>query len=126
MNQLKGIHVRHDVESWAWQVYKYSGRGDGSDYGDDLYYHLGENTATTEEWYSVISFQPANKHLLHIVEESQPASTGNEIADEKVGVSKNETQETACLPELSNIVERINDTVTEVLQQESIDLREDI
>jgi len=118
--------LRNDVESWAWQVYKYSGRGDGSDYGDDLYYHLGENTVTTEEWYSAISLQPAKKHLLQIAKESQTNSAGDAIADEKVGTSNNETQETACLPDLNNIVERINDTVTEVVQQEIMDLREDI
>lgn len=118
--------LRNDVERWAWQVYKYSGAGDGSDYGDNLYYHLGENTVTTEEWYSAISFQPAKKHLLHIAKESHAVSSDDAIADEKVANSNNETQETACLPDLNNIVERINDSVTEVVQQEIMDLREDI
>ena len=41
-----------EVENWAWDVYSYSGAGDGSDYGDDIEYDLVNGTVTTSEWYT--------------------------------------------------------------------------
>ena len=43
------------VEDWAWDVYSYSGAGDGSDYGDNITYDLEKNTASCEEWYTQIT-----------------------------------------------------------------------
>jgi hypothetical protein len=40
-----------EVENWAWDVYSYSGAGEGNDYGDNITYDLVENTVETEEWY---------------------------------------------------------------------------
>ncbi len=40
-----------DIESWAWDVYQYSGAGDGNDYGDDITYDLVEMTASWNEWF---------------------------------------------------------------------------
>ena len=30
------------LEEWAWEVYEYSGAGDGTDYGDNITYNLVE------------------------------------------------------------------------------------
>lgn len=38
------------IEEWAWEVYDYSGAGDGSEYGDNIVYNLVEGTVTTQEW----------------------------------------------------------------------------
>jgi hypothetical protein len=40
-----------EVESWAWDVYSYSGAGDGNDYGDCIRYDLEKGKATASEWY---------------------------------------------------------------------------
>ena len=39
------------VETWAWDVYSYSGAGEGSDYGDDITYDIADGTASASEWY---------------------------------------------------------------------------
>jgi len=39
------------IEDWAWEVYSYSGAGEGNDYGDNITYNLKEGKATTSEWY---------------------------------------------------------------------------
>jgi len=40
-----------EVEDWAWEVYDYSGAGDGSEYGDNIEYDLVKNKVKTSEWY---------------------------------------------------------------------------
>ena len=40
-----------EVERWAWGVYRYSGAGDGSDYGDNIEYDLENKTVKVSEWY---------------------------------------------------------------------------
>ncbi len=42
--------LANDIDTWAWEVYEYSGAGDGSDYGDDITYNLGTMKATHSEW----------------------------------------------------------------------------
>lgn len=44
--------LANEVEEWAWEVYGYSGAGDGSDYGDDIVYDLANKRVTTQEWYT--------------------------------------------------------------------------
>jgi hypothetical protein len=39
------------IEGWAWEVYGYSGAGDGNDYGDDVVYDIVNKKATSESWY---------------------------------------------------------------------------
>jgi hypothetical protein len=39
-----------EIEGWAWEVYGYSGAGDGNDYGDDVVYDLLNKTATASSW----------------------------------------------------------------------------
>jgi hypothetical protein len=43
---------RCEIEEWAWEVYDYSGAGEGSDYGDDIVYDLKNGKVTTSEWFS--------------------------------------------------------------------------
>lgn len=40
-----------EVEDWAWEVYSYSGAGEGSDYGDDITYDIANERASASEWY---------------------------------------------------------------------------
>jgi hypothetical protein len=40
-----------EIEDWAWEVYDYSGAGDGTGYGDNVEYDLKNGKARTEEWY---------------------------------------------------------------------------
>lgn len=39
-----------EVDNWAWEVYSYSGAGDGNDYGDTITYDLPTMKATHGEW----------------------------------------------------------------------------
>jgi hypothetical protein len=41
------------VLDWAWEVYSYSGAGDGHDYGDDIIYDIANNKAHSSSWYTV-------------------------------------------------------------------------
>lgn len=57
------------VEEWAWQVYDYSGAGDGSDYGDDITYDLVDDKVTFNEWYMVREDHPAEEMKLECANE---------------------------------------------------------
>ncbi len=50
-----------EIEEWVWQVYDYSGAGEGTDYGDDITYHIKEAVeengtwkipTTSQDWYN--------------------------------------------------------------------------
>ena len=41
------------TEDWVWEVYEYSGAGDGSSYGDNIVYDLENGRVTTQEWGTV-------------------------------------------------------------------------
>lgn len=41
-----------EIENWAWEVYSYSGAGDGSDYGDDITYDLKNKRVSSSEWFT--------------------------------------------------------------------------
>jgi hypothetical protein len=47
-----GVHedFNQEVETWAWEVYDYSGAGDGSSYGDQIEYDLKEREIHMWEW----------------------------------------------------------------------------
>jgi hypothetical protein len=47
----KARDFAQEIEDWAWEVYHYSGAGDGSNYGDNITYDLVEGKVSTEEWY---------------------------------------------------------------------------
>jgi hypothetical protein len=44
-----------EIENWAWEVYSYSGAGEGNAYGDDITYNLRSNEASVSEWYTARS-----------------------------------------------------------------------
>jgi hypothetical protein len=39
------------VEDWAWDVYEYSGAGDGTEYGDDIIYNISAKKVSGSPWY---------------------------------------------------------------------------
>lgn len=45
-------HLEKSIEDWAWDVYSYSGAGDGSEYGDDITYDLKTMRATISDWFT--------------------------------------------------------------------------
>jgi len=45
-------NLEQAVESWAWEVYEYSGAGDGHDYGDDITYSIEDRKVITSGWYT--------------------------------------------------------------------------
>lgn len=49
--EKESIELTSEIDSWAWEVYSYNGAGDGTDYGDTIYYDLENGTASHEEWY---------------------------------------------------------------------------
>lgn len=59
------------VEDWAWEVYSYSGAGDGTDYGDDIVYDLKNGTVSTSEWYHVVQEQAGGTSELKIEEDEE-------------------------------------------------------
>ena len=56
------------IENWAWDAYDYNGAGDGSDYGDDIYYNIKEKTVYTEEWFYERTTQEGENIELEIEE----------------------------------------------------------
>lgn len=46
-----------EIEEWVWEVYHYSGAGDGSNYGDNITYDLVKGEISTEEWYDAPQHQ---------------------------------------------------------------------
>jgi hypothetical protein len=57
-----------EIEDWAWDVYSYSGAGDGSDYGDNITYDLVENEVSTSEWYHIVKEEATGTGKLKIEE----------------------------------------------------------
>jgi hypothetical protein len=46
----EGRKLINEVEKWAWDVYSYSGAGEGIDYGDDIVYDLVNKKVKLSEW----------------------------------------------------------------------------
>jgi hypothetical protein len=42
----------NEIEDWAWEVYSYSGAGEGNDYGDNIDYNLKTGKVSTNEWFT--------------------------------------------------------------------------
>jgi hypothetical protein len=57
-----------EIENWAWEVYSYSGAGDGSDYGDDITYDLAEGEVSTSEWFHIVKEEATGTTKLEIDE----------------------------------------------------------
>lgn len=53
----EGKSLWGEVEDWAWEVYEYSGAGDGTTYGDDITYDLVANKVSSQEWYHAVSYE---------------------------------------------------------------------
>ena len=58
-----------EVEDWAWEVYDYSGAGEGSDYGDDITYDLKNGKVTTSEWFTARQEGDTDNDELELAEE---------------------------------------------------------
>ena len=43
--------LESEIEEWAWEVYEYSGAGDGNEYGDEIVYDLISMKATITDWH---------------------------------------------------------------------------
>ena len=54
------------VEDWAWDVYNYSGAGEGIGYGDDIMYDLKNGKVSTSEWVNVVQEQKGRMSKLKI------------------------------------------------------------
>lgn len=61
----------NEIEEWAWDVYDYSGAGEGSDYGDDIDYNLKTGKVSTSEWYSARQEGDCDNDDLEIAEEEE-------------------------------------------------------
>jgi len=60
--------LESDIEKWAWEVYDYSGAGDGTDYGDDVIYNLVNNTVETQTWFMEPQYQDPEKNTMKVDE----------------------------------------------------------
>ena len=60
--------LESDIEEWAWEVYDYSGAGDGTDYGDDVIYDLVNSTVETQTWFMEPQYQDPEKNTMEIGE----------------------------------------------------------
>lgn len=58
-----------EIDDWAWEVYNYSGAGEGVDYGDTINYDLQSGEVTTEEWYHVVKTEKGAKKKLKIAKD---------------------------------------------------------
>ena len=47
-NEFYEFH--QEIENWVWQVYNYSGAGDGTNYGDNITYKIGEAVEENGTW----------------------------------------------------------------------------
>jgi hypothetical protein len=61
--------LAREIEEWAWEVYDYSGAGDGSDYGDDVTYDLKNGKVTTSEWFTARQEGDTDNDELELAEE---------------------------------------------------------
>jgi hypothetical protein len=69
------LHVQTDtdnydfeklIEDWAWEVYDYSGAGEGNDYGDNIVYDLKEGKVSTSEWFHVVKEEDGGTTKLEV------------------------------------------------------------
>jgi hypothetical protein len=57
------------VKDWGWDTYGYNGAGDGTQYGDDIFYNIEKNTVTTREWYYTMEENFSSPKELTVAEE---------------------------------------------------------
>ena len=53
-NKTDVYNFCQQIEEWAWDNYSYNGAGDGTDYGDEVIYHLDENKVSHQSWEHVV------------------------------------------------------------------------
>jgi hypothetical protein len=58
-----------EIEDWAWEVYSYSGAGDGGDYGDNITYDLVKGEVSTDEWYDAPQYTTYEPTKLKLADE---------------------------------------------------------
>lgn len=63
--------IAGEIEEWAWEVYDYSGAGEGSDYGDDITYDIKEGKVSTSEWFTARQEGDLNNDELELAEEEE-------------------------------------------------------
>lgn len=61
----------NEIENWAWEIYSYSGAGDGSDYGDDIVYDLVNKKVTTSEWFTERRYDEGEEGSLTVAEDEE-------------------------------------------------------
>lgn len=61
--------IAGEIEDWVWQVYDYSGAGEGNDYGDDIVYDLKNGKVTTSEWFTARQEGDSDNDKLELAEE---------------------------------------------------------
>jgi hypothetical protein len=64
-NRLDG-NVYREIEDWAWEVYSYSGAGEGSSYGDDIVYDIKNKKVSHSEWYTTRSEGSSYENALKV------------------------------------------------------------
>ena len=76
--------LTNDIENWAWDVYSYSGAGEGSDYGDDIVYDLVNKTVSTSEWFTERQYRDSDEHTMEFADEDV---LNEDVAIETIGFS---------------------------------------
>jgi hypothetical protein len=61
----------NEIEDWAWDVYSYSGAGDGNEYGDEINYDIANNKVSTREWYHVMKEDDSGEEELELAREEE-------------------------------------------------------
>jgi hypothetical protein len=61
----------NEIEDWVWNVYDYSGAGEGNDYGDDICYNLQTGRVTTSEWFTSRQEGDCGNEKLEIEEDEE-------------------------------------------------------
>lgn len=58
--------IKGEINDWAWTAYNYSGAGDGSDYGDDVFYDLLNGKVRTQEWAKETVYSKAETNKMEV------------------------------------------------------------
>lgn len=61
----------NEIEEWAWEVYDYSGAGEGDSYGDDIVYDLKNGKVSTGGWYMARQDEGKGRGELEIAGEEE-------------------------------------------------------
>jgi hypothetical protein len=58
--------IHQAIEDWAWSAYRYSGGGNGSNFGDNITYDLKNKTASCSDWSMVRTDGPTHQGKLQV------------------------------------------------------------